>query len=160
MYVSKKLKLVIFDLDNTMHSVKDKQMPKHVVDILQYFYHNDIYIALASLNQYARHILKGYKIEHIFHSIEYRKQISQCHTDEQIDEYYSLNKINMFNRLSTKLNVKYDEILFFDDSVLNIIDAKELGIKSIYVNPDKLITWTNVHDGVALFDKRKRRYSH
>jgi FMN phosphatase YigB (HAD superfamily) len=66
----------------------------------------------------------------------------------------------MFERLRDKMNITFDNILFFDDSVLNILDAKELNIKSICVNATKLITWQNVKDGIALFDKRKRRYSH
>lgn len=160
MHISKKLKLIVFDIDNTIHSVKDQNMPKHVLDILHFFCHNKVPIAIASLNQYAPQILKGYNIDHLFHSIEYRQHLSQCQTNDQIDEYYSLQKNKMFSRLSNTLNIKYNEMLFFDDTVINIIDAKELGINSIYVNPEKLITWTNVKEGISLLDKRKRRYSH
>jgi HAD superfamily phosphatase (TIGR01681 family) len=160
MIVSKNLKLVVFDIDYTIHNVKDKYMPKHVLDILQFFRHNNIPIAIASLNQYAQYVLKCYKIYHLFSSVEYRQKINECHTNEQINEYNSLSKTQMFHRLSKKFKINYEEMLFFDDNVLNIIDAKEIGIKAVYVNPNKLITWTNVHDGLALFDKRKRRYSH
>lgn len=160
MIISKNLKLVVFDIDYTIHNVKDKYMPKHILDILQFFRDNNIPIAIASLNQYAEYVLMGYKIYHLFSSVEYRQKITECHTNEQINEYYSLSKTQMFHRLSKKFNIKFNEMLFFDDNVLNIIDAKEIGIISIYVNPNKLITWTNVRDGLAFFDKRKRRYSH
>jgi HAD superfamily phosphatase (TIGR01681 family) len=160
MHISKKLKLVVFDIDNTIHSVKERHMPKHVLDIIHFFRENNVCMAIASLNQYAPKILMRYKTSHLFSSVEYRRRISECHTNEQIEEYFSLNKTQMFHRLCSRFNIKYDEILFFDDRVLNIIDAKILGINSVYVNPEKLITWTNIHNGIALFDKRKRRYSH
>jgi FMN phosphatase YigB (HAD superfamily) len=154
------LKLVVFDIDDTIHHTQLKQMPAHVLDILNFFHGNDVCIAIASLNQYAPLILDYYKISHLFDVVEYRSNIVQCYTDEQIQEYYSLNKINMFNRMISKLDIKYEDILFFDDSLMNVLDAKELNIKSICVDPKKLITWKNVSDGLSLFDKRKRRYSH
>lgn len=159
MYVKipENLKLVVFDLDNTIHN---GEFPIKVLDILQFFRDNNIIMCVASLNQHTPHFLKYFKISHLFEKIEYRKHISRCFTDEQIDEYYSLKKTNMFHRISKEFNINYNEMLFFDDNILNIHDAKELGIKSICVNSTTLLTWTNIYDGVSLFDKRKRRYSH
>jgi HAD superfamily phosphatase (TIGR01681 family) len=158
--IPNKLKLVVFDIDNTIHHPKSQQMPSHVIDILQHFHKCNVVLAIASLNQYAPDILDYYKISHLFQFIEYRINVKECKTNEQIEEYYSLQKTKMFERLRDKMNITFDNILFFDDSVLNILDAKELNIKSICVNATKLITWQNVKDGIALFDKRKRRYSH
>jgi HAD superfamily phosphatase (TIGR01681 family) len=154
------LKLVVLDIDNTIHHTNVKEMPKHILDILKYFHKNNVILAIASLNQYAPYILDYYNISHLFRVVEYRSNIDDCRTCEQIEEYYSLKKTNMFQRLIKTLDINFENILFFDDSVLNIIDAKELNIKSICVNAEKLLTWQNVKDGIALFDKRKRRYSH
>jgi len=158
--IPNELKLIVFDIDDTIHHTKLKQMPNHIVDILQCLYKNNVVLAIASLNQYAPYILDYYNISHLFEIVEYRLNINQCKTNKEIDEYYSLTKINMFERLVKKLDIRFENILFFDDSVLNILDAKELNIKSICVNAQTLITWQNVKDGIALFDKRKRRYSH
>lgn len=155
-----KLKLVIFDIDDTIHHTKPRQMPEHILDILQYFHENNVVLAIASLNQHAPYILDCYNISHFFKFVEHRLNINECKTNEEIDEHYSLRKIKMFERLANKLDIKFDNILFFDDCVLNIIDARRLNIKSIYVNAAKLITWQDVKDGIALFDKRKRRFSH
>lgn len=158
--IPEQLKLVVFDIDDTIHHTQLRQMPEHIPNILQCFYENNVALAIASLNQHAPYLLDYYKLSHIFDFVEYRKNIDDCKTNEEIEEYYSLTKIKMFERLSKKLNIKFDNILFFDDSVLNVLDAKELSIKSICVNAKKLITWQNVKDGLALFDRRKRRYSH
>lgn len=161
MIVPDNLKLVIFDIDDTIHHVKPfLHMPKHIVNILQCLYNNNVILAIASLNQRAHDILEYYKISHLFRYIEYRKKIDECNTNEEIDEYYSLRKINMFERLANKHNITFDHMLFFDDSVVNILDARRLKIRSIHVNAKTLITWQNVKDGIALFDKRKRRLSH
>lgn len=154
------LKLVVFDIDDTIHHTKLKQMPNHIIDILQCFNKNNVILAIASLNEYAPYILHYYNISHLFEIIEFRKNIDECRTNEEVAEYYSLKKTKMFERLSIKLNINFENMLFFDDSVLNVLDAKELNIKTICVNPRKLITWQNVKDGITLFDKRKRRYSH
>mgnify|MGYP000550119657 CR=1 FL=1 len=161
MYVKipKNLKLVVFDIDFTIQNAHSIHMPLHVLNILQFFRKSNVCMVIASLNQCAPAVLQIHKVYHLFHCVEYRPHLSRCKTDDQIDEYFSLKKTQMFQRLSQKYNVKYDEMLFFDDSVLNIVDAKELGIKSVCVNPNNLITWKNVQDGLALFDKRKRRYS-
>ncbi len=168
MYVKipENLKLVVFDIDNTLHNIMhgwrcgNAVLPIQVSDILQFFRDNNVIMCIASLNQHAPLFLGYYKVLHLFDKIEYRRHITKCFTDEQIDEHYSLKKINMFNRISKEFNIDYNSMLFFDDNILNICDAKELGIKSICVNPKTLLTWRNIYDGFSLFDKRKRRYSH
>lgn len=153
------LKLVVFDIDDTIRDTKLQQIPNHIIDILQYFHENNVVLAIASLNQYAPYFLYYHNISHFFDFVEYRLNIEDCKTNEEIVEHYSLRKINMFERLANKLDITFDNMLFFDDSVVNILDARRLRIKSIYVNAKNLLTWQNVKDGIALFDKRKRRFS-
>lgn len=154
------LKLVVFDIDDTIHHSKLKQMPRHIVDILQCLHEKNVVLAIASLNEHAPYILNGYNISYLFDFVEYRLNINECFTDEEIVEYYSLRKINMFERLANRMDIAFENMLFFDDSVVNILDARRLKIKSICVNAKKLVTWQNIRDGLALFDKRKRRFSH
>lgn len=154
------LKLVVFDIDDTIHHTQLRQMPIHILDILQCLHKRKIALAIASLNQHAPYILQGYSISHLFDIVEYRININKCKTNAEIEEYYSLKKVNMFERLIKKLAINYENVLFFDDSVLNIFDAKELNMKAICVDANTLVTWKNIKDGIALFDKRKRRYSH
>lgn len=155
--IPENLKLVVFDLDNTIHN---GEFPIQVLDILQFFRVNNVIMCIASFNQHAPRFLEYFKISHLFDKIEYRQHITRCFTDEEIDEYYSLKKTNMFHRISKEFNIDYSEMLFFDDNILNIHDAKKIGIKSVCVNPTTLLTWRNISVGLSLFDKRKRRYSH
>lgn len=160
MKIPDKLKLVVFDIDDTLHHAKLRQMPGHILDILKYFRKNNVVLAIASLNQYAPFILDYYNISYFFEYMEYRTNIDECTTYEEIEEHYSLRKIHMFERLIKYLDISFENILFFDDSLLNYLDAKELNIKSICVDAKKLVTWQNIMDGFALFDKRKRRFSY
>lgn len=158
-HIPSNLKIIVFDLDETLHNNSKSYMPLTVREILTHLYHNNIILTIASLNTNATMFLENYNILHMFSFVECRKHSKDCVTEEDIEEYTSLTKTKMLQRLMNKCNVNHDEVLFFDDCFYNIIDAKDMKIKSIIVNPTKLLTWKNIYDGFSLFDIRKRRYS-
>lgn len=154
------LKMVIFDLDETLQFNRLQFMPNKVKDILHFFRKNNVIIALASLNSGAIAQLDSHCILHVFNDTETRMCREHCITDDEIKEHTSLRKVRMFRRLMARNNVDAESTLFFDDCQLNIIDAKMMNMKSVHVDRKHLITWRNVHDGLSLFkDKRKRRHT-
>lgn len=158
--VPQTLKMVIFDLDETLHHNKTQDMPRNVKDILNYFRSKNVIIALASLNSCAAVQLYMHKMIHVFDDIETRQCREQCMTAAEVDEYNSLQKSKMFERLLSRHNVAPEEVLLFDDVWINIMDAKQMKIKAIMVNAKTLITWRDVRTGFNLFKtKPHKRYS-
>jgi HAD superfamily phosphatase (TIGR01681 family) len=153
------LKMVIFDLDGTLQFNSIIEMPTRISDIITFFRKNNVIICLASLNRDAEWFLSHHNLLHLFDAIEKRQGYRNCSTIEEKNENKSLKKNLMFKRLMAKFNVQPEQMLFFDDYVYNILDARNMKIKSVMVNPSKLITWTDVREGLCLFNKHTRRYS-
>ena len=145
------------DLDETLHFNKNREMPVVVKDIIYYLRRNNIIIALASLNTHADMFLYQYDVLHLFDALEFRLLYEDCETQEQKKEHNSLQKDKMFQRLLERFDVKPEETLFYDDNILNILDAKSFKIKSVLVSPQKLLTWSNLRTGFQLFENSSKR---
>ena len=156
--IPKNLKLVVFDLDDTLHFVnKFGHVENHIRDILRYFRYSGVKVALASNNALGAMFLYEYKIAHIFDAIETRKFEDECKTKAELDECKSGRKDGMFNRLMKQFSVSPENVLFFDDCVWNIIFAKRMKINSVWVNSTKCVTWSDVHKGLDMFKNKKLR---
>lgn len=117
----KKIKLVIFDLDETLvhHKMDGVYMYKYVEPVLKYLKSNNIRITLASYNTIASSVLNNFKIKHYFELIETECWIYGCDYKE-----YMLKKIISTTRVDT------DKILFIDDNQQMINTGEKLGIQT------------------------------
>lgn len=153
-------KLVIFDLDNTLHieSKPGQKLTMTVREIIAYFYVNNIKIALASLNKYAENSLELYHITDYFNCVTRRKNIWECTTLEEYRLSKTRAKTYMLNEILEKLQIEPSEAILFDDRMRHIYEALKLGMKFSRVNPKRLLDWSNVKDGFKKFSL-KRRYT-
>jgi FMN phosphatase YigB (HAD superfamily) len=154
MELSSYLKLVIFDLDDTLHFYDLTQMPAHVKDILNFFKRHHVPIAMASLNLHAYEYLCYYNVQKYFKAVEARKCKSQIRTYEDYREYIRPTKKYMLRRLLKKFSCTPQEVLFFDDIVENIQIAKSMGINSVHVDDRFCIRWKDVFEGMQYFKLR------
>jgi HAD superfamily phosphatase (TIGR01681 family) len=142
------LKLVIFDLDETLHFNKQEVMPLHIPSILTYFKQNNTKIALASLNTMASAYLYKYNIIEFFDAIECRKERQFITEEKDYYEWRSLRKNKMMKRLMKQFECSPNEILFFDDLKLHIDDISKMGIHCIHVDKNKCISWRDIFNGL------------
>lgn len=154
--VPENLKLVVFDLDDTLHFSDINMMPKHVIDILTYFHRKGIPIALASLNTDAPRYLVYYNVSRFFEAVEWRVPIDESGTatNEHQVEFMSMRKNKMFERLMTHFNVNPSEVLFFDDLWFNIADIESMGVNCVLVDKDVCVRWRDVYRGFAKMKQR------
>ena len=142
------LKLVIFDLDDTLHYHSINYMPKHIIDILKFFKSYNVRIAMASLNTRAYDYVYHYKIDKYFSSIELRKEKWNVSSRSEREENTLLTKHYMFCRLLKRFGCEPREVLFFDDSNQHIYTAQSLGIHCVKVDPAFCIRWKDVIKGL------------
>lgn len=153
--------VVIFDLDGTLHKLdKDKDecnnkhdkdndnvlsngLGKDIIKILELCKLKKIKIALASLNSYADSYLKLYGIYDYFDCIQ--KKTWRLHGTDKTDLFYNISEI---------FDTPFENMLFFDDYIKHIIEAKILDIKTITVNDSELLTMKNFRDGLKLFKNK------
>lgn len=158
--MSYSLKLVVFDLDETLHFNDSTRMPHHVRDILNYFMCNNVPIALASLNIEAYKYLQYYNIERMFQAVEARKYIHQIKTISDSKEYMYPTKKYMFKRLFKKFRCLPQEVLLFDDVYENIHVARSLEMNAVQVDARFCVRWIDVFEGLGKFHlnviKRRR----
>ena len=158
--IPQNLKMVVFDLDETLQHNKTEHLPQYVRDILQAFVEKDVPIALVSLNPSALLYLKLHKIMHLFTDVECRKHKKNLTNADEIIEYVCVTKNRMFERIMHRQKLKPENILFFDDNVHNILEARAMKIKCVRVNPINLVRWRDVYLGLSMFNEgRQRRYS-
>jgi FMN phosphatase YigB (HAD superfamily) len=131
-------RLVIFDLDNTLHEREGEDIPLHIRDILQHIRESGRKIALASLNTLAKVYLERYQILHLFDSLEYRK------SDKPL-----FVKKDMFKRIQAKTNIPFSNIVVFDDNYYHCMEAKMLGMKYIRVR-NSVLSWQEIKKGLEL----------
>jgi len=145
--------LVIFDLDRTLHNAVDEddivfeRLGKDVRHILNLCKQKNIKIALASLNTNASFFLKKFNIYHYFDCIQVKSWT--LHGKDKTDLFYNISK---------KLNIPFENMLFFDDNNSHINEARRLNIKTITVNESYLLTIKNFRDGLKLF--KTKNYKH
>jgi FMN phosphatase YigB (HAD superfamily) len=144
------LKLVIFDLDDTLHDISIMHMPQHVQDIIKYFQSNNVPMAIASLNIYATKLLKYYDIDKYFLALEARKKQNNIRSQSDYKEHLYMTKVYMFCRLLKKFQCKPQEVLLFDDNQCHIDAARSMKINCVKVNPVCCIRWHDVFKGLEL----------
>ena len=144
------LKLVIFDLDDTLHKYLHGTN-KTVRNIVNFFQLNGIDMAVASLNTLAHFFLFDYGIIEKFKCIEARKFSDECCSNQEAKVHRSNFKTHMFLSIIKKVGTNRKNVLIFDDNIVHILEAQKLGIPAVHVNADKLITWNNVADGLRYF---------
>jgi FMN phosphatase YigB (HAD superfamily) len=143
-----KCKLVIFDLDNTLHYFGQEDISCHIRDIIKYFRRAGIRMAVASLNIFAMEYLRKYKILHLFECIEFRKAMHK-----------HIDKHSMFKRIRSKTRIAFKNIIVFDDNFFHCMEAKSLGMKYIFVTKG-LLSWDDVKHGMCLFNLKRARSCH
>lgn len=148
MDIPSSLKLVIFDLDETLHYQSINYMPKTVIDILNFFKSNNVTITMASLNTRADEYVCHYNIDKFFSAIELRKENWNKYSHSDYGENVLFTKVYMLKRLLKKFGCKPNEVLFFDDLTKHIHTAQSLGIHSVKVDPTFCIRWKDVFNGL------------
>ena len=152
----KNCKLIIFDLDYTLHN-KNFILESHIVDILQLLKNNSIIITLASLNKTAWFYLCFYNILDFFDHIE-QKSFSDENIQQQTN-YHKFSKMEMYQKIANKFNINYDNILIFDDNPFHCLEAKQLKIKYIQIRQNYILQWSDIKKGFNLFNIKYKRYS-
>lgn len=150
MTISSCLKLVIFDLDDTLHYSSIFYMPHYIKDIITYFQSNNVPMAIASLNINARNLLKHHNIDEYFSAVEARKDKTEIRSRSDYKEYNNLTKFYMFNRLLKKFRCIPQEVLLFDDNQYHINVARLMNIHCVKVDPAFCVRWKDVFKGLAL----------
>lgn len=155
--VPSQLKLVIFDLDDTLiHG--------------PFGFWNDTPELYSKLSYYARHILHYLKLHNVKLGLATHNSVSsrftQHHGIHGYFEYHyftsfqmkactnpnQLKKNWMFESIKWNSNVRYSEILLFDDLQQNIDDAAVYGIRGIKVDPQEGVAPDDLLKGFAMFD--------
>ena len=153
-------KLVIFDLDNTLHfeNKNDQRLGMSIREIIVYFHVNKVKIALASLNKNAEYHLYRYNLTDYFDYIMRRQHPWECETAKDYSLSKTRNKTYMFNEILKELEIKPSEAILFDDRMRHIFEALKMGMKFSLVNPRCLLSWKNIKTGFDRFSL-KRRYT-
>lgn len=150
--------LVIFDLDNTLQD-NSRKLGDHVRDILKEFRKNHVKLAMASLNMFAPYELVCHHICQYFSEIEHRRLKHMSPSTKEYAFYSKSKKEYMLKRILENTNTLPQNTLFFDDNPTHIAEAKQLGIKTICVDHNTLITWADVMRGLRLFKSSPKRTS-
>lgn len=148
--VPPELKVVVFDLDDTLHRFSwSRELDRRVYDIIRHFHDSGVVVCLASMNSLARMFLWEYRVLHMFKHVEERDP----------EKPYPKDKVDMLKRIIRDTREESKSMLFFDDHIGHSASACKLGMKAICVGHD-LVTWRAVKRGLDAFDPRKRRCSY
>ena len=140
-------KLVIFDYDMTLQPCKiGLSLDTKRRDILKYFKENGVPLALATLNPWAPIWLQLDD-----NLISYFTYIQSPTIDQYEHNTMPRRKYSMLQSIIMQSGVNPIDALYFDDNIVNIYDARRLGIKSHLVSPRLGVTWTDIHDGIRMF---------
>lgn len=144
--IPKECKLCIFDLDDTL---KFKYTDKYSCDakaILQFMKYNNIQMAIASLNIFAKEILLDDNISYFFEDVQNR-------SFENSRDY---DKTKMFSRICKNLKISYENAILFDDNFIHCNEAYIVDIKWVHVNQNRGITWEDIKNGMKKFSTRRK----
>ncbi len=158
--IPKNCKIIIFDLDETLHN-KNFILESHIVDILQLLKNNSIVITLASLNKTACFYLYFYNILDFFDHIE-QKSFSDEYIQQQSPYHNKFSKIEMYQKIANKFKINYENILVFDDNPFHCLEANKLKIKYIKIRQNYILQWSDLKKGLQLFNHNHnhfKRYS-
>ena len=135
-------KLIIFDLDGTLHEHHNKkqELQKHIPEILAKLKKSGKILVIASLNSNADNILYQYNISQFFDKIYCKNWM-----------FYGDFKTDMFIQIRRDFNIEYENMLFFDDNIKYCLEADTLHIKSILVNNTTLLQQDDISRGLNDF---------
>lgn len=152
--ISNEIKLVIFDLDDTLmrKSNIDHIIDVKAKDIIKYFRDKGCKIVLCSLNLMAAWYLFDNDIFELFDFIITPKYDDECENQKEIEQSKSRNKSYMYKAIVRKFGISRKNIIIFDDSIWHKKEAKKYNIKFIQVDPKLLITWNDVKNAERLFN--------
>jgi|UniRef100_A0A6C0DVU5 FMN phosphatase YigB (HAD superfamily) len=139
-------KLCIFDLDDTLKFKYTGTYSRDAKAILQYMKYNNIQMAVASLNIYAKKILLNDETLFFFKDIQNRT----------FDNEKDFDKIKMFTRICKKLKISYENAILFDDNFIHCIEASCVNMNYIEVDGNKGITWKDIKKGMNKFVIRRK----
>lgn len=147
--VPKECKLCIFDLDDTLKFKYTDRYSRDAKAILQYMKYNNIQMAIASLNIYAKEILLNDDISNFFKDIQNRT----------FDNEKDYSKMKMFNNICKKLKISYENTILFDDNYIHCIEASIIRMNCVEVDGYKGVTWKDIKSGMNRFSTKNRRKS-
>ncbi len=125
------MKVVIFDLDDTLLCSKTNALYNNVKELLWTLKSKGCLLALASYNCSARQLLAEHDISHLFDIIVTENW--QIYLDYKFDMLnYILKTVQNHKNKITK-----SEVLFVDDNHRNIMVATDIGIKTCLVKQGK-----------------------
>lgn len=146
-------KMVVFDLDNTLHNKQTINLEPHIYDIIKHFKDNGVKVALVSLNLVADYYLEKYMITHLFDCIKHR----DC-TDIIKIRTSQYRKDRMFKSLQKQFDIPFTNMILFDDCFYNCMEARSLGMKFVVIPRDNSVTsWKDVRGGMSLFGGKRRK---
>jgi FMN phosphatase YigB (HAD superfamily) len=144
--IPKQCQLVIFDLDDTLKCRFTGKIFSDVKYILHFLRHNNIKMAIASLNMYANFLLDQDDMLHFFEDVQQRT----------LKTFRDYDKTPMFNNILEKLNIKSENTILFDDNFRHCIEASLVNMHYLEVNSERGLTLNNFKKGMSLFHQRRR----
>jgi FMN phosphatase YigB (HAD superfamily) len=149
------IKVVIFDLDDTL--VKPGLMSDIEIkarDIVERTRELGYKVVLVTLNPFGQLVLMWNNILHLFDKV-----VKVSFDELEGATKRTLFKTNMYREVLREYNVKPIEVLVFDDCILQVAIARQMGMRCVHIKPRSLITWADFHEGVRNLKYRKRRFS-
>lgn len=119
--MEKSIKLIVFDLDDTLICAKTKIFLYDVRNLLFHLKNDGFKLALASYNPRADKVLIDAELDHFFDFIEYE--------DWRFKDYLDMNE-NMLKTILQKSKIDAERTLFIDDQARFVEKAKTLGLKT------------------------------
>lgn len=144
--IPKECKLCIFDLDDTLKFKYTNEYSYDAKAILKYMKYNNIQMAVASLNIFAKDILLNDNTSYFFEDIENRTIYNKKDFD----------KIKMFTRICKKLKISYENAILFDDNFIHCIEASFINMNYVEVDGNRGITWKDIKKGMNKFVIRRK----
>lgn len=137
--IPEKLKMIIFDLDDTLRGNYQRyNLDPHIIDTLNYLKNNNIIIGIDTLNPWASFLLQEYNVNDLFTYV--------CCNDFNIEND---DKTQMLLFMMEKSGIPPENILYFDDGQMQCDRAEKVNIKYILVKP--LLQWDDIKRGFDLF---------
>lgn len=145
----KDYKIFVFDLDDTLylHNVSREYSSiyhKKVKNFLNYLKDNNKLLYMATHNLYPDALLFSINISPSFFDgiIKETKYINPI-TDTIKD--YTSKKDMILEILKNHKDLTKDDVIFFDDNIYNIKQVESIGVKSIYIDENKGIIFSDVY---------------
>lgn len=144
----KDYKIFVFDLDNTLYlhnvdQIYSENYHKKVKNFLMYLKDNDKLLYIATHNFHPDNYLNKINVPPLlFDGII--KETKDVHPSLNTIMEYTSKKDMILEILDKHKTLTKDDIIFFDDHSYNIREVEKLDVKSIYVNANKGIDFSEI----------------